>query len=121
MAIKKVLVVDDSSTDLHKLEGIVSKAGYTTFSASNGTDAIEMAKVKKPDAILLDIIMNDMNGFQVCRALTTGEETKGIPVVLVSSKKEKTDRVWAEEQGASGYITKPYTEEQILEQLSSLN
>ncbi|MBE9516003.1 MAG: response regulator [Proteobacteria bacterium] len=121
MSIKKVLVVDDSSTELKRLEGIVSGAGYVTISATNGSDAIEMAKANKPDAILMDIIMDDMNGFQACRALTSDDQTKDIPVVLVSSKKEKTDKMWGEEQGARGFVVKPYTEDQILDQLKNLN
>jgi len=120
MSIKKVLLVDDSSTQLEKLNEIVSGAGYTTLTASNGADAIEIAKRDKPDAVLLDIIMDDMNGFQVCRAITSNEVTKDIPVVLVSSKKEKTDAVWGKEQGARAYVTKPYTPDQILSELKAL-
>ena len=120
MAVKKVLVVDDSATDLKKLEQIVSNAGYITVTASSGTEAVEKAKSERPDAILLDIIMDDMNGFQVCRAITTDDATKDIPVVLVSSKKEKTDRVWGTEQGAKAYVTKPYTPDEILNELHAL-
>lgn len=117
---KKVLVVDDSATDLQKLSEIISGAGYNVVTASNGNDAVAKAKQEKPDAVFLDIIMGDMNGFQVCRAITSAEETKGIPVVLVSSKKEKTDEVWGREQGARSYVTKPYTPDQILKELKTL-
>jgi len=120
MAIKKVLIVDDSSTQLKQLEEIVSAAGYLTITADNGHDAIEMAKRENPDAMLLDIIMDDMNGFQVCRAITSDDATRHIPVVLVSSKKERTDVVWGKEQGAAAYITKPYTPDQILSELKAL-
>ena len=61
-----------------------------------------------------------LNGFQVCRAITAGEATRDIPVILVSSKREKIDQAWGEEQGARAYVTKPYTPEQILNQLRSL-
>jgi twitching motility two-component system response regulator PilH len=120
MSIRKVLIVDDSATDLKKLEQIVSDAGYTAITASSGKEALERARHDRPDAVLLDIIMNDMNGFQVCRALTADEATKNIPIVLVSSKKEKTDQVWGVEQGARAYVTKPFTPEQILDQLRTL-
>jgi len=120
MTVRKVLVVDDSATDLKKLEQIVAGAGYTVITASSGKEALERVKNDHPDAIFLDIIMNDMNGFQVCRALTADENTKSIPVVLVSSKKEKTDQVWGVEQGARAYVTKPFTSEQILDQLRAL-
>lgn len=120
MAVKKVLVVDDSSTDLKNLQQIVSDAGYTVLTASNGEEAINVAKSDQPDAVLMDVIMDGMNGFQACRAITSDDNTKDIPVVLVSSKGEKADRIWGEEQGACGYITKPYTSDQIVEQLQAL-
>lgn len=120
MAIRKVLIADDSSTDLKNLEQIVSGAGYQVVTAASGRDALAKAKADRPDAILLDVIMPDMNGFQACRAITNDAETKNIPVILVSSKGEKTDRVWGEEQGAKSYVTKPYTPDQILSQLKAL-
>ena len=120
MSIRKVLVVDDSATDLKRLEQIVAGAGYTVITASSGKEALERVKSDQPDAVLLDIIMGDMNGFQVCRALTSDATTKNIPIVLVSGKKEKTDQVWGVEQGARAYVTKPFTSEQILNQLRAL-
>ncbi len=120
MAIHKVLVVDDSATDLKKLEQIVSDAGYTVITANSGKEALLRAERDRPDAVLLDIVMNDMNGFQVCRAINAGEATRSIPVVLVSCKRQKIDQAWGQEQGARGYITKPYTPEQILNQLRAL-
>jgi twitching motility two-component system response regulator PilH len=120
MAIKKVLVVDDIATDLKKLEQIISEAGYVVITAANGRDAVEKTKTEHPDAVFLDVIMPDMNGFQVCRAIKTDDATKDIPVVIVSSKGEKTDKVWGMEQGARGYITKPYTSDQVVTQLQAL-
>jgi len=120
MSIRKVLIVDDSATDLKKLEQIVAGAGYTVITATSGKEALERVKADRPDAVLLDIIMNDLNGFQVCRAITSDEATKNTPVVLVSSKREKTDQVWGVEQGARAYVTKPFTPEQILNQLRAL-
>lgn len=120
MTIKKVLVVDDSATDLTHLEHICTSAGYTVITASCGTDAVAKANNEKPDAVLLDVVMDDMNGFQVCRALTSNTATQHIPVVLVSSKAQRTDRIWGEQQGAVGYITKPYTAAEILQQLERL-
>ncbi len=120
MAIEKVLVVDDSATDLKNLEQICSGAGYAVITATSGTEAVDKIKSEMPDAVLLDVIMPGMNGFQACRAITSDPVTQHIPVVLVSSKGEKTDRVWGQEQGAKGYITKPFTAEQILDQLKTL-
>lgn len=120
MAIRKVLVVDDVATDLKKLEQIIADAGYTVITAANGKEAVDKTRSLHPDAVFLDVIMPDMNGFQVCRAIKTDSATRDIPVVIVSSKGEKTDRVWGMEQGAQGYITKPYTPEQIVSQLKTL-
>ena len=120
MAIRKVLCVDDSATDLRNLEQICGGAGYEVITATSGTEAVEKVKSEMPDAVLLDVIMPGMNGFQVCRVITSDSATQHIPVVLVSSKGEKTDRVWGEEQGAKGYITKPFTANQILDQLNQL-
>jgi twitching motility two-component system response regulator PilH len=120
MAIRKVLVVDDSDTDRKNLEQIVSGAGYAVITARSGKDAVAMTKSEQPDAVLLDVIMPDMNGFQACRAITSDASTKNIPVILVSSKGEKTDKVWGAEQGARGYVTKPFTPDQILNELRSL-
>lgn len=120
MTVKKVLVVDDSTTDLKNLEQICIGAGYAVVTANSGAEAMAKVKTEMPDAVLLDVIMNDMNGFQVCRAITSDEVTQHIPVVLVSGKGEKTDRIWGEQQGARAYITKPYTADQILNQLRTL-
>ncbi len=120
MAIRKVLCVDDSATDLKNIEQICAGAGYTVITATTGKEAVDKAKSEMPDAVLLDVIMPGMNGFQACRAITSDPATQHIPVVLVSSKGQKTDRVWGEEQGAKGYITKPFTAEQILNQLQAL-
>jgi twitching motility two-component system response regulator PilH len=120
MTVKKVLVVDDTSTDLTHLVQICSGAGYTVITATSGAEAMAKVKAEMPDAVLLDIIMSDMNGFQVCRAITSDITTQHIPVVLVSGKSERTDRIWGEQQGARAYITKPCTADQILSQLRAL-
>lgn len=120
MAVKKVLVVDDSATDRKNLELICSDAGYTVISARCGTEALERVKRDLPDVVLLDIVMADLNGYQVCRAITSNLDTRHIAVVLVSSNSELTHRVWGEKQGARSYVAKPFTSEQILSQLRSL-
>jgi len=120
MTIRKVLVVDDSSTDLKNLEQIVTAAGYQVITAASGKEAVAKAKSERPDAVMMDVLMGGMNGFQACRTLTNDPETKAIPVILVSSKGEKTDKVWGNEQGARAYITKPYSREQIVNELKAL-
>jgi twitching motility two-component system response regulator PilH len=117
---KKVLAVDDNATDLKNLEQILRGAGYVVITAKSGKEAVEKAKSEHPDAVLLDVMMPEMNGFQACRTITGDAETKDIPVILVSSKGEKTDKVWGAEQGARGYITKPFTADQLLNELRAL-
>ena len=120
MAINKVLVVDDSPTELANIKDIVADTGCMVLTASNGSEAIHVAKAEKPDLIFLDIVMPNQDGFSTCRELTQDQDTKDIPVVFVTSKDQKADRVWAQMQGAKGYITKPYSSNEIVDQLKSL-
>ena len=120
MAVNKVLVVDDSPIDLKNIKNIVADSGYIVLTASNGQEAIHKAKIEKPDLIFLDIVMPDYDGFSTCRELSQDSDTKDIPIVFVTSKDQKADRVWAQMQGAKGYITKPYTANEIVDQLKAL-
>lgn len=119
MAVRKVLCVDDASADLINLEKIVVAAGLQVITAASGRAAVEKAKLDKPDLIFLDITMPDMDGFAVMRELKKDADVKDIPVVLITSKSQKADKMWAQMQGAKGYVTKPYTTDQILEQIRS--
>jgi twitching motility two-component system response regulator PilH len=110
---KRVLVVDDSAVDLKNLERIVSDAGAVVSTASNGNEAIAKAREIKPDLVMLDVNMPGLDGFSTARQLAADPTTKGIPVVFVTSKDQKADRVFAQMLGAKGYVTKPYTAEQI--------
>ena len=115
--INKVLVVDDSTPQRQYLESIVFGAGCHVTTAASGVEAVQKAKADKPDLIFMDIVMDQMDGFETCRTLSKDDTTKNIPVVMVSNKKQKADKMWAAHQGARGYVTKPYTEDDILEQL----
>jgi twitching motility two-component system response regulator PilH len=114
------MVVDDAKTDLMFLEKIVSDAGYLVVTAVSGEQAVEKAKTEKPDLILMDINMNNMDGFAAKRMLSSNLVTKDIPVIFVTSKDQKADRVWAQMLGAKGYITKPYTKDDIISQLNAI-
>ena len=120
MTASKVLVVDDSPTDLANIRSIVSDAGCTVVTATSGVEAIAKAKSEKPDVIFLDIIMPDMDGFEACRKLTNDVDTKQIPVVFVTSKGQKADRVWAKMQGGKDLVAKPFKPEEIVAQLESV-
>ena len=120
MAAKKILIVDDAKPDLMNLEKIVSDAGYQVVTATSGEQAVQMAKVEKPALIFMDVNMKEVDGFQATRNLQSDAETKAIPVVFVTAKDQKADRVWAQMLGAKGYVTKPYSADQILEQLKAV-
>ena len=114
MGTHKILVVDDSKTDLANLEGILSAAGCSVLTSTNGSEAIAMAKAERPELIFLDIIMPEMDGYEACRRLAQDAETKDIPVVFVSSKNQRADRVWGMMQGAKDLVSKPYCPDDIL-------
>jgi twitching motility two-component system response regulator PilH len=117
MAVKKILIVDDSATDLKNLEQIVAAAGHMVISASGGNEALAKARSEQPDLIFLDIVMPDLDGYATVRALQADGATKGIPVVFVSSKGQQADKVWAQMQGGSDLVVKPFTKAQVIEQL----
>lgn len=114
MSISKILVVDDSSTERTNLTGLLENEGYIVENASSGADAVTAAKAHHPDLIFMDIIMDDVDGYQACRQILGDDETKDIPIIFVSSKNQKADKVWARSQGAKGYVTKPWEKSDIL-------
>ena len=120
MAAKKILVVDDAKPDLMNLEKIVSDAGYQVVTATSGEQAMQVAKVEMPALIFMDVNMKEVDGFQATSNLQADLATKGIPVVFVTAKDQKADRVWAQMLGAKGYVTKPYSANQILDQLKAV-
>lgn len=117
MTVRKVLCVDDSAAELDLLKKIVSSAGLAAICASNGKDALQLARAEQPDLIFLDIVMLGMDGFAVMRELQKDPSTRDIPVVFVSSKSQKADQAWAKLQGAKGFVPKPFSEAVILEEL----
>jgi twitching motility two-component system response regulator PilH len=110
MPAKRVLVVDDSPTDLRIISDLLQKQGFDVVTAVDGDEALERAAALKPPLVVCDIILPKKNGFQVCRQLKTTPETQEIKVILVSSKSQDSDRFWGLKQGADEYITKPYTD-----------
>lgn len=116
----KILVVDDSPTEVYQFKAMLEQKGYEVITAENGREGVEAATREQPDIVLMDIVMPDMNGFQATRQLTRHEDTKHIPVVIVSSKDQETDKVWGERQGARGYITKPVDEAKLVALIRSL-
>ncbi len=116
----KILVVDDSKTQVQSIIKILKKHGHETLSAEDGDSAVSVARSELPDLILMDVVMPGLNGFQATRHITKTEGTQHIPVIILSSKDQETDKVWAERQGASGYITKPASEDELMSAINKL-
>ena len=109
----RILIVDDSPTEMFKLTGMLEKHGHVVLKAENGADGVALARQEKPDAVLMDIVMPGLNGFQATRQLSKDPETNHIPVIMVTTKDQETDMVWAKRQGAKDYITKPVDEDNL--------
>ena len=114
---KKVLIAEDSPVDSQNLSRIFAEAGWKVVFATNGEDAVTKAKSEVPDLIMMDVNMPGLDGFSATRKIMADPSTKGIPVVFVTSKDQKADRVFAQMLGAKAFVTKPYTATQILEAL----
>ena len=115
-----VLIVDDSPTEVHVLQQFLEKNGFETAAAENGADGIEKALELKPDLVLMDVVMPGKNGFQATRELSKHPETAGIPVVMVTTKDQETDRIWGMRQGAADYLTKPVNESTLVEKVRAV-
>ncbi|MCA9671205.1 MAG: response regulator [Myxococcales bacterium] len=113
MSGQTVLVIDDSPTILKVVQLVLTKAGFTVFTAADGDEGVEVAKKKKPDLILLDFVMPKMNGYQVCRALHEEEALSDVPVVLMSAKGDQVGERFVKVMGIVDYITKPFSPEAI--------
>lgn len=118
MGMNKILLVDDSDMDLTNLKDSVADIGAKVITATSGEDAVIKCKSEKPDLVLMDVVMGEFDGYKACRELQNDPSTKDIPIVFVTSKNNRADRLWAEKQGARAMITKPYTKEAILEQVN---
>ncbi|CAN5858652.1 response regulator [soil metagenome] len=121
MAIKKILIVDDSLTARHFLLDVLTKGGYEVIAAENGEEAIVKAKAEMPDLILMDVVMPGINGFQATRAITKDEATKHIPVLMLTRKDMETDRIWGIRQGATEFLSKPIEAATLLAKISALS
>ncbi|HEY6527551.1 MAG TPA: twitching motility response regulator PilH [Cellvibrionaceae bacterium] len=110
----RVLIVDDSPTETYKLTSMLEKHGHQVLTAGNGADGVALAKAQLPDVVLMDVVMPGLNGFQATRQLNKAPETNKIPVIIVTTKDQETDRVWGMRQGAKAYLTKPIEEKELI-------
>jgi len=115
-----VLIVDDSRTMVRALQLILEREGYLTYSAADGVQAIALTKRQRPDVVLMDVVMPNMNGFEATRALVNNPETASIPVIMMSGTEQVSDRVWGIRLGAKGFLAKPINKDELLTKVRSV-
>ncbi len=116
----RILIVDDSPTETYRFKEILERHGHVALEATNGADGVAVARAELPDLVLMDVVMPGINGFQATRQITKGADTAHIPVVIVTTKDQETDRVWGRRQGACDYLTKPVDETLLMNVIHNL-
>ena len=116
----RILIVDDSPSQIEGLRRAGRKLGHDVVTAEDGLQGIEVAKRELPDLILMDVVMPNLNGFQATRQISKDPKTSHIPVVLVTTKDQETDKVWGMRQGAKAYVVKPISEAELTKTINEL-
>ena len=114
---KKILIVDDSLGMVRLIQSVLEKEGYQAIGLSDPSQIEQTIDSESPNLILLDVVMPERNGFQVCRSLKNSQAYKSIPIIVVSGKSTASDRFWAEQQGANGYVVKPFAPVDLLREV----
>jgi twitching motility two-component system response regulator PilH len=109
-----IMIVDDSPTEVHVMKTALEKHGFETMSASDGSECLSLARQVRPDLIFMDVVMPGVNGYQATRTLTRDPQTRSIPVVMITTKGQETDRIWGMRQGAVDYLVKPVGESDLI-------
>ncbi|MFM7425736.1 MAG: PleD family two-component system response regulator [Elainella sp.] len=115
-----VLVVDDSQTVRQLLSELLQKGGLTVVEAANGIEAKQKIQAKAPDLVITDLIMPEMNGYELCRWIKNDPTMQKVPVLICSTKDQEFDRYWGMKQGADAYITKPFQPGEMLKTVKQL-
>jgi two-component system, chemotaxis family, response regulator PixH len=115
-----ILVVEDTPSEMELLSHYLRQSGYVVINATSAKEAINKAIEQKPDAIVTDVVMPGMSGFELCRSLKKNPVTDKVPIVICSSKNQEIDRLWGMKQGADAYIAKPFTREQLVRAIKSV-
>jgi CheY-like chemotaxis protein len=118
MSQKKILVADDEADIRHLVRQTLK--GYIVIEASDGIEAVLKAQAEKPDLILLDIMMPRQDGYKACMKIKSGEETRNIPIVMLTGVDYELNRKLGEQLGAAGYITKPFKVEALIKAVKRL-
>jgi twitching motility two-component system response regulator PilH len=109
-----ILIVDDSPTEVHVMKKALERSGYKTATAADGAEGVRMAREMTPDLIFMDVVMPGINGYQATRTLANDPKTKTIPIIMVTSKGQETDKIWGLRQGAVDYMVKPVSPDQLV-------
>ena len=109
----KILIVDDLPTEVQLMQSAIANLGHSTMVATDGEQALDLTRRENPDLVLLDVVLPRMDGFQVCRKIKKDPQTAKIPVILISSKTQDSDKFWGIKQGASAYICKPFSPQEL--------
>lgn len=115
-----IVVIDDSPTEVYVLQSILERQGHKVSVANSGEEGIEVVRNERPDAVLMDVVMPGMNGFQATRTLSKDAATADIPVIIVTTKDQQTDRIWGMRQGAKEYLVKPVKEADLVAVLKTV-
>ena len=115
-----ILIIDDSPTELHLFQNMLEKEGFDTLVADSGEEGLRQARMAKPDCILMDVVMPGMNGFQATRKLTKDPGTASIPVIIITTKDQETDKIWGMRQGAVEYLVKPVAVKELVAMINSV-
>lgn len=115
-----ILIIDDSPTDVQVFTTLLERAGHQVTAVNSAEDGIAQARATLPEAIIMDVIMPGMNGFQATRTLTRDPVTAHVPIIMITTKSMETDRVWGLRQGARAFITKPVHEHELLACINEL-
>ena len=114
----QILVIEDSQTEAMAFAQLLEKNGHKVIHAENGEAGVEKAKATIPDLVIMDVVMPGLNDFQVTRQITREASTSHIPVIIVTTKDQETDRVWGKRQGAAAFLTKPVPENVLLDTIN---
>ena len=115
-----ILIVDDSPTELHLFQNMLEQNGFGTLVADSGEEGLRQAAASRPDCILMDVVMPGMNGFQATRKLTQDPGTSGIPIIMITTKDQETDKIWGMRQGAVEYLVKPIDAKQLVAKIKAV-
>jgi two-component system, chemotaxis family, response regulator PixH len=115
-----ILLVEDTPSEMELISHYLRESGYNVIAAQTAKEALTKAVEQKPDAIVTDVVMPGMSGFELCRSLKKNPMTENVPIVICSSKNLEIDRLWGMKQGADAYITKPFTREQLVRAVKSV-